>query len=385
MKKYWWIALVVVLIGSSFAGGYWWSEKNKKGETEKSGEKIAVVKDLPLLPYTIDNLAKTAVAAGEVTLEKVTVAADDYTSAIFSFLTSDGKKMTGLMNLPYGEEATQAAGTVVMLRGYVAPQNYESGVGTKNAGIYFARHGLTTFAPDFLGYGESEAAPEDSWLGRFEKPLQVKQLIADLENNQFVCDQEQISVIEEKREKKRSDEETRFLDLCANLAEVKVKNEQLFIWAHSNGGQIALTTLEIIDEMLPTTLWAPVSVGFPYSVLFFTDEYEDEGKGMRQYIHSLEEDCDVFDFSHTQHLDKLAAGQRLQWHHGTSDEAALIAWSDEFMDKIKAENKEREDEAQIVVDYYRYEGADHNLRPAWDTVVARDLEFFQSFLTSEDE
>ena len=34
----------------------------------------------------------------------------------------------------------------------------------------------------------------------------------------------------------------------------------------------------------------------------------------------------------------------------------------------------------IDIDYYKYIGADHNLRPSWDNVVTRDLAFFESFV-----
>ena len=54
------------------------------------------------------------------------------------------------------------------------------------------------------------------------------------------------------------------------------------IWGHSNGGQIALTVLEISQKEYPTVLWAPVSKPFPYSILYYTDEAEDRGKALRK-------------------------------------------------------------------------------------------------------
>ena len=216
-----------------------------------------VEKELPLQKYGLNELAETKVTPGEITLEEVTTVTDEYLSAIFSFSTSTSEKMTGLLNLPAGDEAS-ISGTVLMLRGYVSPSGYTSGTGTKNAGIYFAKNGFLTFAPDFLGYGGSDDAPADSWQARFEKPLQVKQLLADLENNDFVCNPTALSNLATKNTAKLTEEESAFLDLCQNR-HFAVHSDQLFIWAHSNGGQIALSTLEIIDEAIPATLWAPVS------------------------------------------------------------------------------------------------------------------------------
>jgi fermentation-respiration switch protein FrsA (DUF1100 family) len=107
----------------------------------------------------------------------------------------------------------------------------------------------------------------------------------------------------------------------------------------------------------------------------------------------FEENYDVFDYSLTQHLDKLSGP--IQIHHGTADEAALISWSDEFIEKINLENKKRKTAAEatdsaslqksstlapIEIEYFTYPGADHNLQPGWDLVVARDVAFFKKNL-----
>ena len=155
---------------------------------------------------------------------------------------------------------------------------------------------------------------------------------------------------------------------------ILLDTKRLGIWAHSNGGQIALTTLEILNQPIPTSLWAPVTAPFPYSLLFFSDENEDEGKATRKWIAQFEQDYDVYEFSLTQHLDLLQG--ELQLHHGTLDEAALKSWSDEFVAKVKTENKSRQANQQIKINYFSYPGADHNLQPGWNTAIQRDIEFF---------
>lgn len=32
---------------------------------------------------------------------------------------------------------------------------------------------------------------------------------------------------------------------------------------------------------------------------------------------------------------------------------------------------------EIKLDFFSYPGADHNLRPSWNEVITRDLEFFK--------
>src|SRR3990167_487414 len=44
---------------------------------------------------------------------------------------------------------------------------------------------------------------------------------------------------------------------------IKADSAKVGIWGHSNGGQIALSVLEITGKNYPTVLWAPVSKPFP--------------------------------------------------------------------------------------------------------------------------
>jgi len=329
---------------------------------------------LPLLKYAIPNLKNLEYQQGPLVIEELLDHQSSYDSYIFSYISQD-KKITGQLNIP----SQEIRGTIVMIRGYVPLEIYSTGVGTKNAAAALATHGYLTLAPDFLGFGGSEAEPTDSWEARFIKPVNIIDLIKSLQANNW-----QISNTNPE----------------ANSWGIKLENLQLpenhlGIWAHSNGGQIALTVLEALQEPIPTTLWAPVTAPFPYSVLFFSDEVEDEGKAMRKWLSLFEKDYDVFDFSLTKHLDLLSG--KIQIHHGTNDDAALITWSSEFEDKIKVENKRRlnlqkelktaTDSSQIdqiksqILDpieftLFSYPGADHNMQPVWNNVMEKNLIFF---------
>ncbi len=57
--------------------------------------------------------------------------------------------MTGRLTIPVGEGKFPI---ILMLRGYVDQEIYETGIGTKNAANYFSANGYITVAPDFLGY-----------------------------------------------------------------------------------------------------------------------------------------------------------------------------------------------------------------------------------------
>lgn len=317
--------------------------------------------ELPLLQYTIPSLAKQRFLPSPIIVEKTLDETADFTSYLFSYTSTD-RKITGQLNVPnqlLTANQSPAAPIIILVRGYVDQAEYETGVGTQNAAAVFAQNGYVTLAPDFLGFGESDPEPADVWEARFIKPINLIELITSLKANP-----------------------TLQTPLPTPQA-VDLDYEKIGLWAHSNGGQIALTALEVLGEPIPATLWAPVTAPFPYSILFFTDENEDEGKEARAWIAQFERDYDAREFSLTQYLDRLTGS--LQLHHGTADENALQIWSEEFVGKIAAENTRRTSSTEtelpeIELEYFTYPGADHNLLPGWDLAIQRDLTFFNTLL-----
>ena len=326
----------------------------------------------PLQKYALDELRDYPFQTSKIQVKEKVSDEEGYSEYLFSF-TTVGKTMSGLMTvpLPLPEDLNNQT-TIVMVRGYVPPESYVSGVGTSPAARYFAKQGFITLAPDFFGFGTSDPEPMDEWEARFIKPIAVIELIKSLQSE----------------------------GLTGEGMNFPATNK-VGIWAHSNGGQIALSSLEVMEESIPTTLWAPVTAPFPYSVLYYGDEVADEGKQQRAWIAMFEKIYNAADFSLTQHLDLLAGP--LQIHHGTNDDAALKTWSDEFVDKLDLENEKRGNQLELLIsatqsaeldtklssssallkpidyEYFVYPGADHNLRPVdnWNLAVSRDVLFFQ--------
>jgi dienelactone hydrolase len=323
------------------------------------------VKQYPYKNYTFSALRNYPYKPSVIVLEREIKKEEKFSSYIFSY-SPLGKKMTGQINIP--TEVTPDTPVIVMIRGFVPLEIFTSGTGTRNGAAAYANAGFITLAPDFFGYGESDPEPDDSWQARFEKPIIVIELLKSIKQYGLPIP-----------------------------SQPTFTTNNIGLWGHSNGGHIALSVLEITKEPYPTALWAPVTAPFPYSVLFFSDEDEDEGKGMRLWVNQLEKDYDLQEFSITHYLDGLLGP--IQLHHGTADEAALKVWSDEFIQKIEKENdrraalkeiyKESASESAKAADpflqpvditYFQYPGADHNMQPGWDTVVERDIEFYSEKL-----
>lgn len=246
----------------------------------------------------------------------------------------DGKKVSGQIHQPREQAPEGGWPVVIMIRGYVDREIYQSGIGTQHTAEYFAKNGFITLAPDFFGYGESDMPPNNSLEERFLCPIEVLQLIASIKN----------------------------------LAQANP--EKISLWGHSNGGQIALSVLEISGKNYPTVLWAPVSKPFPYSILYYTDEYDDYGKALRKLVAGFDVQYDANEFSIHNYYDWISAP--VQIHQGTADEAVPLKWSEGLEKTLKKLGKE--------VKLYIYPGADHNLaggENSWNQAVQRSLDWFR--------
>lgn len=285
-------------------------------------------KPKPLEKYSFENLRKREYQGSEIKLEKVIKEEEKYTSWLFSF-QSDRQRVTGMANLP---KKPGKLPVIVMLRGYADDEIYFTGLGTRKAAGVFAENGFLTLAPDFLGFGGSDTSSADILEARFERPVTVLNLLASI----------------------------KFLPE-ANI-------EKVFMWGHSNGGQIALSVLEISQKPIPTVLWAPVTKGFPESVLQYMTELDDQGLRVKKAIDDFLALYESKYFSIDQYWQDIDSP--LQVHQGTADGYIDTEWTDNFVQTLKDLGKN--------VAYYRYPGNDHNLSKDWDIVVSRDLKFFQS-------
>lgn len=285
--------------------------------------------------YTIENLTNADIKPGIFEVSELLNENENYTSYLFSFEFNpnlDGKTnkiTTGQLNLPSGNGPFPV---VVMLRGYIDQETFKTGDGTRRVADVLSQNGYITIAPDFLGYGSSDEEAQNIFETRFQTYTLVLSLIKSL-------------------------------DQVDNW-----DKENIFLWGHSNGGQIALTILEITQEYYSTVLWAPVSKQFPYSILFYTDQSVDRGKLIRSELANFEENYNPDLYSLDLYLDSINAP--IQIHQGLADDAVPVVWSDELVENLEDLEKE--------VTYYKYSGTDHNMVPSWETIVNRDLEFFKN-------
>lgn len=297
----------------------------------------------PYDKYSFERLVSRVDRPSKIEIGEEIAKTEAYSSYIFYYV-SEGRRISGQLNLP---NLSRLMGVVVMARGYVEKDEYTTGTGTRNAAAVYAKNGYITIAPDFSGYGQSDAEDTNALGARLVKPVEVLDLVASL----------------------------------PSLPQADLNN--IFLWGHSNGGQIMLSVAEVLGRRKSVepysrepvirglTLWAPVSKPFPYNILYYTDEADDQGKWLRGEIARFEADYDVFKYSIDRHLDWIQIP--LIIHQGTVDDAVPVMWSRELDTRLKEQGKS--------YTYYEYPRADHNMKPEWNTVVGRDVEWFDSIAT----
>lgn len=336
------IPITFILIGW-FANTAWYLPRNEKNV-------ISEIKPHPLDKYSIENLSLARVYPSQIEIDRVIKDNSTFTSYKFSFsfdptLTSGPKKkVSGLINIPKGNGPFPV---IIMFRGYVNQKQYVIGTGTQHAAEFFAQNGFITMAPDFLGYGDSDSEAGDIFESRFQTYTTSLTLLKSIETLKGSP-----------------------LKVASNYINIDTNN--IFIWGHSNGGQIALAILEITGKAYPTVLWAPNSAKFPYSILYYLDEASDEGKLVITKLADFMGNYDVIKYSIRSYFDKINPDTKMQIHQGLADNAVPVVWTDSLTKRLK--------DLKLKILYLKYPGADHNLTPSWQKAVENSLSFFKSNL-----
>jgi len=304
----------------------------------------------PLEEYSFANLRKTSFPSTDIILGEEVSETASSTARLFYFSTpttpqSTGtKKVSGLINIPKGPGTYPV---IVMFRGYVPAEIYKPGMGTQPSASVFSQQRFITLAPDFLGYGESDKPSTNSFEDRFETYTTALSLLASITNLNSALEKE-------------------------FAGQVKAESNHINLWGHSNGGHIALATLAITGQNYPTVLWAPVSKSFPYSILYYTDEYDDQGKTTRKALSDFEKLYDTQVFSPPRYYRFITAPIAL--FQGRNDQEVLPWWSAELAKKLR-------EDYELDIEYTEYPNADHNLQPdGWNDAVSRSMSFYRTHI-----
>jgi len=281
--------------------------------------------------YTFARLREKKREPSQILIGKVLKKDPAFTSYLFTFV-SDGKTVSGQLNMPASGSNLPV---IVMVRGYVDKEIYYTGLGTRPASEVLARAGYITIAPDFLGYGTSDQESFDIFEARFEKPETV-------------------------------------LNVIASLSTLPRANpNKIGIWGHSNGGQIALSVLEISEKPYPAVLWAPVTQSFPAAILQYIDELPDKGEYIKTHLDEFHQRYSDTDYDISSHWSEITA--TLQVHQGEADELVPFTFTQDVVETLKKDG--------VHVQLFTYPKENHNFNfGSFGTITQRDVAFFNAHL-----
>jgi dipeptidyl aminopeptidase/acylaminoacyl peptidase len=256
---------------------------------------------------------------------------------------SDGLKIYALLTVPNGEMPVGGWPGLVFNHGYIPPKEYRT---TERYIAYvdrLARAGYIVFRIDYRGNDRSEGVA----TGAYGDPGYTDDV----------------------------------LNAVASLQRFPQANPQkIGMWGHSMGGFLTLRAMVISDTIKAGVIWSGV-VGSYFDLLYNwrrpgpTPTPPPEARGWRagwiQQYGTPEENPGFWNsISANAYLADLSGP--LQLHHGTADTEVPLAFSQKLAGDIQA--------AGGTVEFYTYQGNDHNLAQSFDLAMSRTIKFFDSYL-----
>lgn len=288
------------------------------------------------LPIFIENLRNRSYPSSEIIIKETLSPGINYSRYIASY-TSDGLKIYGLLTIPTSNKPEKGFPTVVFLHGYINPKQYVTTQDYIASQDGLAKNGFVTFKPDLRGHGKSEGEPSGAHFSE-SYIVDALNLISSLKNYQ------------------------------------NTDPEKIGVWGHSNGGEMMLRLMVTSKDIKAGVSWAGVVGSFEDML----ETHRDRIPFMRQTpqlvsVNGLPSTnlkfwskIDPYYF-----LENISGP--IQLHHGDSDKQVPIELSVHLKEELEKEGK--------VVEFYRYNGADHNFSgTAFGSAIQRSVNFFKKYL-----
>jgi dipeptidyl aminopeptidase/acylaminoacyl peptidase len=288
----------------------------------------------------------------DLVFEETLEPGDYYDRYIVSYL-SEGNRIYALLTIPWGQPPESGWPVIIFNHGYIRPEEYRT---TERYVEYvdgFARNGYIVFRSDYRGHGFSEGDAG----GAYSSPAYT-------------------------------------VDVLNGMASVQrlpqANPERIGMWGHSMGGYITLRAMVVSDEIKAGVIWAGVVGSYPDLFMrpgtprptWTPDPLETpspSGRGRwRQMLidtYGTPEENPAFwaSISSTAYLADISGP--LQIHHGTADATVPVTVSVTLQQQMEA--------AGSYSELYLWEGDNHNLFANFYTVMARSVEFFDTWVKEE--
>jgi dipeptidyl aminopeptidase/acylaminoacyl peptidase len=261
---------------------------------------------------------------------------------------SEGLKIYALLTVPFGEPPAGGWPVIIFNHGFIPPEVYRT---TERYVAYvdnLARSGYIVFRSDYRGHDRSEGEARGAY-GAPDYTVDVLNAVAAMKRYP-----------------------------AANP-------ERIGMWGHSMGGYITLRSMVIDPDIKVGVIWAGVVASYEDLLLRWRRDRPtptpdplatpDGRRGWRggwiEEYGTPDENPEFWaSVSANSYLEDLSGP--VQLHHGTADESVPVEFSATLADQITS--------AGGTVEYYAYEGDNHNLSGFFTTAMTRTITFFDRYL-----
>jgi uncharacterized protein len=285
-----------------------------------------------LHPLSIDSLRRRQFPPQNLTIEREV----STNSQVVSYL-SDNFKLNALMITPAGTPPEGGWPIVIVNHGHIPPEQYSVTRSYINTSNYFASQGFLVLKPDYRGHDDSAGESSGRLFSRSEYTVDVLSLLSAI-------------------------------DSIPN-----VNSGKIFMYGHSMGGEITLQVLETSNRITAATLWAPAVTSLPNQVTHFMNKRQPtpgQAETFKTQYDEFIKNYSVDQISSIENIDSISTP--LNIHHATADESVPYSWGTALDKKLKAAGK--------TVNFYSYQGDNHDISGNFGKALSRDAAFFKTFL-----
>lgn len=282
----------------------------------------------------------------DITIEETLEPGVNYQRYLASY-QSEGLKIYALLTVPNGERPPTGWPVIVFNHGFIPPAQYRTTERYVAYVDWLARSGYIVFRSDYRGHANSEGIA----TGAYGSPNYV------------------IDVLNAAASMKRYPD---------------ADPDRIGMWGHSMGGYITLRSMVITRDIKAGVVWAGVVGSYPDLIsrwrrgptpnpsLTTTPSPGRRWRtGLIETYGPPEENPEFWNsISANAFLDDLSGP--LQLHHGTADTSVPLEFSETLYQQVLAAGK--------TVEFYTYEGDNHNLAGYFSMAMQRTIEFFNTYV-----
>lgn len=289
----------------------------------------------PYAGLTIEDLASRAYGGGQLEIEETIQITESFTRTLVSY-PSDGLKVYGFMNVPFGEGPFPVA---LVLHGYIPPRQYRTMDYTTRYADILARAGYLVVHPNYRNHPPSDET-EAFAAGQQDADFRVGYAVDVL--NLLAIIQAQGGA-------------------TGPLA--KADAGQLHLLGHSMGGGIALRAITVNPDIDAAVLYGSMS-GDEAKNFERILEWSNGESGVWELATSTD---DMQRIAPIYHLSQIQAAVSI--HHGALDDIVPPEWSWELCQLLEEHGKD--------VECFNYPDAPHSFHDEVDRLFQqRVIDFF---------